>query len=159
MNSTDVTTRHLREVLQRMPPVQAMAIDVRALSETRLELQAPLSRNVNDKACAFGGSLASILTLAAWGALEAALHRRGVHAELYIAESSLTYLAPLYSELRASAVLPDAAQVDALLVKLAERGRGGLWLDAEAHAEDGTVVARLRGRYAAKRPNPDLTSP
>ena len=49
-----------------MPPVKAMGIELRGFSGDRLQLSAPLAANVNDKGNAFGGSLASAMTLAGW---------------------------------------------------------------------------------------------
>ena len=54
----------LGRLLAGMPPVAAMAIRVAGYEGTRLRLRAPLAANVNDKDCAFGGSLASLMTLA-----------------------------------------------------------------------------------------------
>ena len=142
----------LQALLDAMPPVRALGVRVARSDETTVALEAPLALNVNDKACAFGGSLASLLTLAAWGALESALHRRGVKAEVFVADSQLAYAAPLYDDLRVEAAVPDAAAVDALLEKLAQRGRGGIALEARASDSEGQVVTTLRGRYAAVLP-------
>ncbi|MBS3959153.1 MAG: YiiD C-terminal domain-containing protein [Xanthomonadaceae bacterium] len=141
----------LQALLDAMPPVRALGLRVDHLGAERIRLAAPLARNFNDKGCAFGGSLASILTLAAWGALEVALHRAGEDVDLYIADSRLEYLAPLYDELQAEAGLPDAETLATLRAKLAARGRGGLTMQAEARDASGRLVARLEGRYAAVR--------
>ena len=50
-----------------MPPVAALQLRVDDFDGDTLHLSAPLSAHVNDKGCAFGGSLASLMTLAAWG--------------------------------------------------------------------------------------------
>lgn len=139
----------LQALLDAMPPVAALGARVRRCDGERVVLDAPLARNVNDKACAFGGSLASLLTLAAWGALESALHARGIAAEVYIADSALKYLAPLYDDLVADAAVPSSDALDALVEKLALRGRGGIVLEAVVRDAQGAVVTALSGRYAA----------
>jgi thioesterase domain-containing protein len=139
----------LQHLLDAMPPVRALGVRVARCDEVGVVLEAPLALNVNDKACAFGGSLASLLTLAAWGALESALQRRGVRAEVFVADSQLGYSAPLYGDLRAEADAPAADDLEALLRKLAERGRGGMVLDARVVDAEGRTVSTLRGRYAA----------
>ncbi len=139
----------LQTLLDAMPPVLAQGVRVLHLDAQVLRLGAPLALNVNDKACAFGGSLASLLTLAAWGALESALHARGIQADVYIADSELRYLAPLYGDLVAEAPVPDAEAIEALIGKLAERGRGGIVMEASARNAEGQLVTSLRGRYAA----------
>ncbi|MFN7212411.1 MAG: YiiD C-terminal domain-containing protein [Lysobacteraceae bacterium] len=143
--------QRLQALLDTMPPVAALGLAVDGLDDRCLRLVAPLSRNVNDKGCAFGGSLASALTLAAWGALETALHHVGEDVDIYVADSRLEYLAPLYGDLLVEAAMPDAEAVAALCGKLAARGRGGLVMAAEARDAAGRVVTRLEGRYAAVR--------
>ena len=49
--------------LQAMPPVAALRLRIAGYDGARLRLRAPLDANVNDKGCAFGGSLASLMTL------------------------------------------------------------------------------------------------
>ncbi len=142
----------LQTLLDAMPPVAALGVRVARCDAQRVVLEAPLARNVNDKACAFGGSLASLLTLAGWGALESALHARGIAAEVYVADSTLTYLAPLYGDLVAEADVPGPEAVDALLAKLAQRGRGGIVLEAVVRDATGAAVTTLSGRYAAVAP-------
>ena len=139
----------LQALLDAMPPVRALGVRVSRCDAQGVMLEAPLALNVNDKACAFGGSLASLLTLAAWGALATALKRRGIDAEVYVADSRIDYLAPLYGDLRAEAAAPLPEALDALLGKLAQRGRGGIPLEAHATDAEGRVVTRLAGRYAA----------
>lgn len=142
-------TARLQILFDAMPPVRALGIRVARCDADAVVLEAPLALNVNDKACAFGGSLASLLTLAAWAALESSLHRRGVRAEVFVADSQLDYDAPLYDDLRAEAPIPNANTLDILLRKLADRGRGGIVLEARATDAEGRVVSTLRGRYAA----------
>ncbi|MGL6290456.1 MAG: YiiD C-terminal domain-containing protein [Silanimonas sp.] len=148
----DDAASRLQALLDAMPPVAALGVRVAHCNGERVVLEAPLSRNVNDKACAFGGSLASLLTLAGWGALESSLHARGLAAEVYVADSELKYLAPLYGDLIAEAAVPSAEALEALITKLAQRGRGGIVLDAVVRDAEGRPVTTLRGRYAAVVP-------
>jgi len=145
----DDAVSRLQSLLDAMPPVAALGVRVTRCDAERVVLEAPLALNVNDKACAFGGSLASLLTLAGWGALESALHARGVKAEVYVADSTLKYHAPLYADLVAVADVPGTEALDALLAKLAQRGRGGIVLEATVRDAEGQPVTTLSARYAA----------
>src|SRR5688572_33465248 len=82
-----------------MPPVAAMRLRAVARDGDVLRLHAPLDANVNDKGCAFGGSMASAMTLAGWGLLTLRLAEAGIAAEVYVADSQLRYLRPLYADL------------------------------------------------------------
>ena len=134
-----------------MPPVAAMAIRARAFDGERLQLHAPLAANVNDKDCAFGGSLASLMTLAGWGWLMLKLGEAGTSAEVYVADSQIRYLAPLYADLHGEARLAPGEDWPATLRCLAERGRARVAMHAEVRSADGLAVASLTARFALKR--------
>jgi thioesterase domain-containing protein len=135
-----------------MPPAAAMRIRAVALDDDGLRLHAPLAANVNDKGCAFGGSLASVLTLAAWGLVDARLREIGREAEVYVADSHLRYLAPLYDDLHAHARVVDAEDWPGFVRCLDERGKARLALEADVRDAAGNVVATLAARFAALRP-------
>jgi len=141
----------LDQLLAAMPPVAAMAIRSRSFDGDVLRLAAPLSANVNDKDCAFGGSLASLMTLAGWGWLTLACTRAGVQAEVYVADSHIRYLSPLYEDLQAEACLAEGEDWPAALRCLAERGRARVAIQAQVPGPNGVPAATLSARFALKR--------
>lgn len=99
----------LNSTLAAMPPVAALGIAALEYTDHQLTLGAPLAANINDKGNAFGGSLASILTLSGWGLVSLELAAAGLQADVYVADSRVRYLAPLYGDLAAAAqVAADA---------------------------------------------------
>ena len=92
---------HLDAHYQGMPPVAAMQVSIAGFDGDCLRLDAPLDRNVNDKGCAFGGSLASLMTLACWGLATMRIQGAGMEADVFVADSQVRYLAPLYGDLQA----------------------------------------------------------
>lgn len=150
-----MTTRPALDALdaqyQAMPPVAAMRLRPIAFDGTVLRLGAPLAANVNDKGCAFGGSLASAMTLAGWGLLVLRLADAGLAAEVYVADSRLRYLKPLYADLVAEAWLAPDVDWDAVLRGLRERGRARAELLARVIDADGAEVATFAGRFALLR--------
>jgi thioesterase domain-containing protein len=137
-----------------MPPAAAMRIRATRLDADGLRLRAPLAANVNDKGCAFGGSLASVLTLAAWGLVDARLRALGREAEVYVADSRLKYLLPLYDDLQAHAWIAPGEDWAGFLRCLDERGKARLALEADVRDAAGRTVATLHARFAALRPAP-----
>lgn len=135
-----------------MPPAAAMRIRATRLDADGLRLHAPLAANVNDKGCAFGGSLASVLTLAAWGLVDARLRALGREAEVYVADSRLKYLLPLYDDLQAHAWLAPGQDWTAFVRCLDDRGKARLALEADVRDAAGRPVATLHARFAALRP-------
>lgn len=142
----------LNAQLHCMPPVAAMQMRAVAFDGQRLQLQAPLAANVNDKGCAFGGSMSSLLTLAGWGLLTLKLEQAGLSAEVYVADSHVRYIKPLYADLHGEARLEPGVDWDAFLRSFRERGRARAGVLATLAGPDGAVVAELSGRFAALRP-------
>lgn len=133
-----------------MPPVAAMDVAVEHYDGSCLRLHAPLARHVNDKGCAFGGSLASLMTLAGWGLVTLQVQAAGLDADVFVADSRIDYLAPLFADLRAEARLEgDDGGWDGFVAALRERGRARAYLVAEVPLPDGGVASRCRGRYVA----------
>lgn len=140
----------LDRMFQAMPPVAAMQVSALDFDGQTLRLRAPLSANVNDKACAFGGSLAGVMTLAGWGWLMLAAEDAGLVSEVYVADSQIRYLAPLFEDLVAEARLRPDQDWTAILRTLGDRRRTSANMLARVVATDGTVVATLEARFALK---------
>ena len=134
---------------QAMPPVAAMQLRIAGFDGDCLRLQAPLPRHVNDKGCAFGGSLVSLMTLAAWGLVTLRLQQAGMPADVFVADSQVRYLAPLYDDLNAEARLAVDASWDRFIVDLRERGRASVSIEACVRLPDGGPAAQCRARYVA----------
>ena len=141
----------LDRLFAAMPPVSAMAIRAESFDGEELRLAAPLAANVNDKACAFGGSLASLMTLAGWGWLMLQTARAGRPSEVYVADSQIRYLAPLYGDLHSVAALAEGEDWAATLRCLGERGRARVAMRAEVLDAGGGTIATLSARFALKR--------
>jgi thioesterase domain-containing protein len=143
--------RQLDAHYQAMPPVAAMRLSIAAYDGQRLRLHAPLAAHVNDKGCAFGGSLGSLMTLAAWGLVTLRVQDAGMQADVFVADSRIRYLAPLFADLTAEAELDATASWDDFLATLRERGRARTELIARAPLPDGGVAAEFAARYVAFR--------
>ena len=151
MHDTAAALAALNAHFAAMPPVAAMRLQAVALAGDRLRLHAPLAANVNDKGCAFGGSLAGAMTLAGWGLLTIRLAEAGETAEVYVADSRLRYLAPLYEDLVAEAWPAPDTDWDGVLRSLRERGRARVEMVAHVVDSTGRAVAAFEGRFAAIR--------
>ena len=132
-----------------MPPVAAMRLEIAGVDDDGgLRLRAPLSAHVNDKGCAFGGSLVSLMTLAGWGVATLALERAGLHADVFVASSEVRYRAPLFADLEAVANA-GAAELAAFVAALRDNGRASLSLDARVPLPGGVSACDMRSRYVA----------
>mgnify|MGYP002661058559 CR=1 FL=1 len=97
------------ELRRDIPLARMMDIRIASWDGERVTLVAPAEPNVNDKGCAFGGRLASLMTLAGWALLRLAMVERGVPGDAYVQDSQICYLAPFFAELLATARSADGA--------------------------------------------------
>lgn len=141
----DALSRHLHG----MPPVAALQPRILAWEAGRLRLGAPLAANVNDKGCAFGGSLASLMTLAAWGLVTMTLAEAGLSAEVFVADSHVRYLQPVFEDLDVEATFEDPSAAATLVAAVRDHGRASVHLKAQARLAEGAVAATFAGRYVA----------
>jgi thioesterase domain-containing protein len=134
-----------------MPPVAALNPAIDGWGDGHLRLSAPLAANINDKGCAFGGSLVSLMTIAAWGLVFLELAQAGIEADIYVADSRVRYLKPVFEDLAVDAGFDHAGERAALVDTLRKQGRASIRLKSEALLADGGVAASFVGRYVAIR--------
>lgn len=128
-----------------------MALELASCDDDHLTLRAPLAPNVNDKGCAFGGSLVSVMTLSGWALVELALRRRGLDCDVFVAESSVRYLAPLWEDFFSEARLAADANWATFFTTLESRGRARIAVDCVVPGENGAPACTLNARFVAKR--------
>ena len=134
-----------------IPLARAMALQLGDYNGEQLTLATPLAPNVNDKGCAFGGSLVSLMTLTGWGLVELALRERGEDCDVYVGESTVRYLSPVWGDFQACAQPAEAANWDTFFATLSARGRARIAVTAEVPGEDGKPAATLAAQFVAKR--------
>ena len=147
MDPNDPATA-LHEHLRLIPQVLAMQVQLAGERDGRLCLRAPLGPNVNDKGCAFGGSLVSLMTLAGWCLVSGRLQQAGLEAEVYVADSQVRYLAPLRADLVAEAWLEEGDWA-AFLAGFRERGKARCRIAARVCLPEGGEATTFSGRFVA----------
>jgi len=68
---------------------------------------------------------------------------------VFVADSDVRFLAPLFADLHAEARLADPGEWDGFIARLRERGRAGLRLAACVRLPDGAIAASSQSRYVA----------
>lgn len=139
-----------QELLSSIPLTRAMQLKVTAYAGDRLQICAPLAPNINDKGCAFGGSLAGLMTLACWGLARQVLLDAGNAADIYVQDSQIVYLQPVWGELRVDAYAPAEQSLADFVQMYAARGKARISLCAEVPGVDA-VATRLTARFVAKK--------
>ena len=77
------------------------------------------------------------------------LRLAGLKAEVYVADSQIRYLAPLYDDLVAEAVFAEGQAWDLFVDTLVQRGRARIQVDARVLLPEGGLATTLSGRYVA----------
>ncbi|MGB9429849.1 MAG: YiiD C-terminal domain-containing protein [Gammaproteobacteria bacterium] len=132
---------------KHIPLVRHMQVRVTACDASGLTLTAPLAANINHKASAFGGSLASLATLACWGLMWLVLKpAHGTH--IVVNESRMLYLRPVTAALVAHCPLPDAPVLNRFLRTFERRQKARIHLHAQV-LQDQRLCARFNGYFVA----------
>jgi len=148
---TDAAHDLIRFIRDKIPLARAMELELQAHDDDLLVLGAPLAPNVNDKGCAFGGSLVSLMTLCGWGLVELALRARGHDCDVYVGESTVRYLQPVWADFRAEARLAEGADWATFFDTLHARGKARIEVACRVPGADGQPAATLTARFVAKR--------
>lgn len=151
ITTTDFLADLERFILDGIPLARAMELRIAGFDGERLAMTAPLPPNINDKGCAFGGSLASLMTLACWALVEAVLRGRGDDCDVFVADTSVRYLAPVWDDLRAEASLAPGANWSGFFAMLDGRGRARADFTCVVPGAGGKPLASLKARFVAKR--------
>lgn len=139
-----------------IPITKAMQLRVVAADEKEVVLAAPLEPNINHRDTVFGGSAASIATLAAWSLLHMRLTMAGIDSRLVIHRNTMEYRRPITGEFTARARLDDEGQWDQFIEALTRRGKARMRVSSVlemsgggSKADDDAVVGRFEGDFVA----------
>jgi thioesterase domain-containing protein len=154
MSTPDLSTMAhdlIQFVRREIPLALNMDLQLHSCDDTQITLAAPLPPNINDKGCAFGGSLVSVMTLNGWSLVELALRRRGMDCDVFVAESTAQYLAPVWGDFLSEAKLAVTASWTSFFTTLDTRGRARIGVTCTVPGTDGKPAATLNARFVAKR--------
>ena len=137
----------LQALYAAMPPVAALQLRIAGFDGDALRRAAPRTAHHNNTNCAFGGSLASLMTLAGWGLVTLRLQEAGLAADVYVADTQLHYRAPLFADLQATARLAEPDAWAGVLERLRDRGRASVRIAACVTLPDGGIAAECGARF------------
>ena len=147
--STDAAQHLVRFIRDKIPLARAMDLALLAHEDDLLVLGAPLAPNVNDKGCAFGGSLVSLMTLAGWGLIKLAVDARALACDIYVQDSAIRYLAPVWQDFTAVAQPAAGESFEDFFAALAARGKARMSVLCRVPLADGASAATLDARFVA----------
>lgn len=138
-----------------IPLARAMDLRIHAWDGDSLSMAAPLQPNINDKGCAFGGSLASLMTVSGWALAVLALEARQLDCDVFVARSEVAYRAPVWRDFRTHAALDEGADWNRFFATLAKRGKARIAMRCHVHETGSdTLCATLAADFVAKQRDP-----
>lgn len=130
----------------QMPVAKAMDVHVLTADKNKMELSCSLSANYNHLGTAFGGSLCTLMILAAYCQLFDLINGQG---HVVIKRSEMEFLKPVQEDLRAVCLPPGHEAAQAFLKAYQKKGRARIELISEIVLKDGTVAARMLGEFVS----------
>lgn len=140
MNASILETKLHTEI----PLSQFMQVKVIHADEKKIELQCPLGPNHNHVGTAFGGSLATMMVLAAYCQLFKIINETG---HVLLKTSSMNYIYPVKETLRAICNAPTDEQVKKFKDSFAKKGKGRLTLTSQILLADGRIACEMTGEF------------
>jgi len=138
------------EMRETIPLTRSLALDGLRYDGSELILTLPLAPNVNDKGCAFGGSMSCLTTLTGWGLLRLGLGEQQQPADLYIQDQQTQFLAPAWEQMYARCSWSEAEKAE-FLANFKRRGKARASVRISCTSDD-IEVCTMQARFVALRP-------
>ncbi|MAM85939.1 MAG: thioesterase [unclassified Hahellaceae] len=133
-----------------IPISKAMGVEVVERSEAAITLSAPFAPNINHQGTVFGGSIASVATLAAWTMIYVRLKAEGLDGDLVVQRSNIEYLLPMRETFTARCALNEQAW-QRFSSMFARRQKGRLHMLSEVYCGNA-LTCRLEGDFVVSAP-------
>lgn len=147
-------TRDWQTLLNHSIPLTlAMQLQCATLLDGRISLIAPLQANRNDKGTAFGGSIATLATLAGWVEVQRQIDLAGMNeaVEIVIQRGETQYRLPIAEAFTATAVSPHPDDIARMLRVLKRKRLARLSLTVAVESA-GLLCASFGADYVITLP-------
>lgn len=131
---------------EHIPITKAMDIRVMEFSSEKVILRASLDKNINHRDSAFGGSISSLLIMAAWSKIYKLLEDHNLGGTIVIQSSQVTFLAPITADFDAEVDELSEEEEDRFLKTLHKFRKARLKLSTSISSRE-KELARLGGDF------------
>jgi thioesterase domain-containing protein len=133
---------------EHIPLTRAMGVQVVQANTTLVLLAAPLAPNINHRQTAFGGSIASVATVAAWSLLRLVLASDPQYPHIVVRSTEVEYIEAITGDFTARCEAPIPHTMDAFLKSLHRKGKARIDLRATVD-QGGRTRATFCGTFVA----------
>lgn len=133
---------------KHIPITKALGVKAVAFSQGEVKFEAPLSKNINHRSTAFGGSISSLLITTCWSYLRLLLDEIQPIPRIVIGRSETKYLKPISSDFTAKLMMPAQQDVALFMETFQRFGKARIELSATIEQE-GDLAAKFQGNFVA----------
>ncbi|MCH2534097.1 MAG: thioesterase domain-containing protein [Bdellovibrionales bacterium] len=140
-----------KQLLNSIPIVQSMNIDIVKIESNKISIIAPLNKNINYEGTAFGGSINTLCVLSSYLLIHHILKSHKIEfSSLVIQDSSIQYLKPVDSDFIATATIPVNC-IDKFIEMFQKRSMARVSTEAKITSSNNSEFkARFKSRFVAK---------
>lgn len=128
----------------QIPLSRLMGVKVTTADGNLIKLEADLEPNHNHLGTAFGGSLSTLMILAAYCQIFQRINRSG---HVVLKSSVMSFKVPVNQKLCAISQPPDAQVIDHFLKTYHKKGKARLNIESHILLEDGTIACTMISEF------------
>ncbi|MDA3852051.1 MAG: YiiD C-terminal domain-containing protein [Spirochaetaceae bacterium] len=139
-------------VNEHIPIVNALKFKIQGITQKEVKVQAPYLYHINHRNSVFGGSISSLLILAAWARVKCIMEEIDPRAIIVIQDSQVEYLKPVLEDFTAESkdLSLDLNKIQRMYQRF---GKARLNIGAEIHVESKReILASFEGRFVVINP-------
>ncbi|MCB9024934.1 MAG: YiiD C-terminal domain-containing protein [Bdellovibrionaceae bacterium] len=141
----------------KIPLTHHMGLEVLDCGISKLAIKADFEKNRNHKMTAFGGSVATVLTLACWSWLTNYLEEQGIDGvEISIHKCQIEYNQPILQDFIGICIGTDKGRdknFAHFMKVLSKKSKGRISLKAHVENEKGQAICLFQGDFVAYKAN------
>lgn len=148
----ELTEKYKQELLNSIPVVAAMKVEINDIGDNCLVVGAPLNTNINYEGTAFGGSLNTLCILSCYLLVHHQLKSNNIKFDsLVIQNSNIDYILPVHNDFKAKASVTESSK--ALLFKMVNRkGMGRVEVSSKIMIDNSeNEFVTFKARFVVKR--------
>ena len=135
------------ELLNSIPVVEAMNVDITDISADSIELSAPLDTNINYEGTAFGGSLNTLCILSGYLLVHHILKSQKIaFSSLVIQDSQVRYLKPVTENFHARATI-TSENLKSFQKMMLSKGKGRAQISSVISTSQGSDLVSFEARF------------
>ncbi|MEX0844427.1 MAG: YiiD C-terminal domain-containing protein [Balneolaceae bacterium] len=131
---------------EHIPITKALGVEAVTFSENSVKFRAPLSKNINHRSTAFGGSISSLLITTGWSYLRLLFDNYEPIPRIVIGRSSTYYLKPITSDFTSELIIPEDETITDFMHMYTRFGKARITLQVQIEKE-GEILAEFEGDF------------